>query len=135
MSPLPNELYEISNWSLASLSACVLVIFIQYTYTEIRDYGLDRPRLRAGISIMILMFGLVVRSGYTGYVRHLVDAQQDYRWVTKLPWVATPLVGTLIMVIGMCMMIKVFAPDEWGDRGWIVCLIISAAVTAGLSFW
>lgn len=121
-------LWESINVLLASLSACVVIIFGRYIIFEVFNNGIRRVRLRAAIGISVASFGEVVTRGSAGIGRHLENIGSSMRWMLDPPWGFIPLVGATITAIGLLCLIRVFSPDEWGKWGWIACAIIALSV-------
>ena len=159
MNSLPPLLYEVINSILWTLGASALVIFLRYLYINFRSYlDAVRPvpegsRLRAlalvrlwplrgfatfsfrlrdqaAISIAVMLFGEVITRGWTWCARYLMDTSGYVNnWSWEMPWILVPILGSAVEAAGILCMIRVFTPDSWGSRGWIVCVSFSFLFT------
>ncbi len=131
---MPAELFEHINGLLTFLGLCFLAICIRYFTIEVLKNGFRRMRLQASIAISVTIFGEVIVRGWVWYLRHLQNAGIDTTFLTGMPSMMVPIVGTLIEAFGMLCMIRVFAPDKWGDYAWLACGAIAVILT-GVMAW
>jgi hypothetical protein len=125
---IPSELFELINAALSSLAIGVLVIFLRTMLLEYIYHGLHRVRLQGLISVSIVIVGEVITRGWMWLVGYLSNTDADAGWLLKLPWGLVPIIGASIEAIGLLCIIRVFSPNEWGNRGWLICAGMAAAM-------
>lgn len=146
MNAIPPVLFEALNCLLWTTGFFLEIIFIWYFALNFRQIAANpwallnptrawnvfaalRMRDQAVIGMTVMTFGEIVTRWWTWYARYTADAGGETHWAYHLPWVAVPIVGAAIEVVGRCCLIRVFAPDDWGNKAWMICVAISVGVT------
>lgn len=129
--PFPAELFIHINLTLILLTLCLLVIIVRFMLTDLVHYGWVPDRLRGAISIGVFLGGETIRIGWVWLLRIVEYSGGNVKVLTQLPFIALPLVGTVLEIVGMLCMIRVFSPDDWGRYAWLACaaLTLSLVVT------
>lgn len=135
-------IYEIVNLLLCGLATHVVVIFGRYLITEYQERRFTfkgivsmRTMLRhqMAIAILITCAGETTVRGWTWYARFAARMGIDTLWMAESPWRFYPLVTATVEAAGLLCLIRVFAPDDWGHRWWLICAGMVIAFTIAIS--
>lgn len=119
------------NGTLANLLIFGAVMFSIYIGIEVKDNGFSRQRLQAGISILVLLVGDAMIRGYIWLYRYLENRGHDITWM-KDHWFLPA--GILVEIVGIICVIRVFAPDRWGSKLWLVSSLLAIALATVFSY-
>lgn len=120
------EMLEALNGVLAVLLVSVSTVFGIYILHEYRAHGFQRMRMSAALAIFASCFGSGINRGWVWWWRHLVNNGEPAQWMANHPVLQ---VSVLIQAVGLICLLRVFVPDRWKGRLW---LVIGAVVVASL---
>ena len=129
---LPPQFLEAINGVLLIIYAGILLIFLNYIWEGIKEYGWSEgyARRKAAIAITTFIFGDLLVRACIWSIRHM---QNHYGWPPQ-SWgsVATVMstLGAVICLVGSVCILRHFAPRKYGS--WPSIVIISTALLFGI---
>lgn len=129
-------LIESVNCAVWVLEICVVVLLGRYLVVEaywiIQRYKETGQfehmnRTSAANAIFVMALGDGTRRIWTWAGAYLELSDQDSKWLSAWPYSIAPVLGSIITMVGMLCMVRVFTPDEWGHRTWLACAGIAGA--------
>lgn len=128
MGPVRNAAFEFAAILVAVTSCFMIAIFCRYIAIETGQHGFMRMRFRAAIAICTLGLGLLISRGWIGWAvwadRHGIANARDFIGGY------VPVIALGIKIAGILCIVRVFAPDDWGDKAWLFCAAASVLITA-----
>src|SRR5882672_654402 len=121
-------LYEAINLAIWLLCLGVVAVFVRYLLTEFADRKITfssimhRPmmmRHQMAIGIVGVTFGDFGIRLWTWYANFAERTGVNVNWMGGLPFGLLPVFSALIEIAGLLCVIRVFSPDEWGNKAWL----------------
>lgn len=120
---------ELINNGWFVISLCLVVVFGSFLIKEMRADGwYPKIRNQAAISLLIYFIGETLARGWTVLLLYKMSSGEDmivaYAVEQRYP---LALVGAGISFVGAVCCVRVFSPEAWGHKAWLVVVAIAAA--------
>lgn len=102
----------------------ILIRYLWYARQEY-DYWWKRIHIQGAAALLVLLSGHAMIRGWS--VATFINLKQGgslFELENQLP---IAFIGTIVAVVGLCWCIRIFTPDEWGEKGWIVSCFLALA--------
>lgn len=118
-------LRQIINEVLLSFDIILFVILVRYITVQINQSAqMSQPHIQGAMALLTIFFGHAIVRGWSfaTFVNiarggGLFDLENAY---------PVALIGTIVTVVGLSWLIRIFTPNSWGERGWIFSVMLTA---------
>lgn len=121
-----NRLAEVMNGTLFLNLSFAIMMFTVYAVR----FGYRRQRAQAAIAISVVLLGECVLRGLFWLLRFQTGNGWDTSWINSWP---IAQVGQAIEMAGVLCIIRVFTPDGWSPRTWLLIGLTSAVISTAIS--
>lgn len=144
--PLPPQLYEIMNVAIATMCLIVTSYCIYFALCEYRDMrkGLSLSPLEAlrevfkwrlAIGTTVAFFGEGLRTTWIAIGLLLQARGYDATWMGDIPFVAVPVLGSILLILGGACIARSIIPREWGRWAYLVTVVAVAIAVTVMQFF
>lgn len=108
---------ELLNGALFILALCASCVFTHYLWTK---RSLGYYALQPALALACIFYGETLLRGMFWFVRNQINNGVGMQQSNEIL-----VVGSIIATVGILCSIRVFSPDSWGNKGWVVSLALT----------
>jgi hypothetical protein len=101
-------------------------ILIRYLVVKCRELGpafWRDPVIHGAFALLVLMVGhTIIRFWGVVIFYQLSQGANIFDMENRMP---LALMGTAVAVVGMCWIIRVFSPSNWGEKSWVAACLLA----------